>query len=182
MKIYSLNIPDVLCFEPEIFSDNRGFFFESYNKKKYDLAFGRKINFVQENQSESSLGTLRGLHYQIPPLAQSKLVSVVEGEVFDVAIDIRKSSPTFGKHVSVVLSEKNKKQLYIPEGFAHGFLTLSKSAIFQYKTNKFYSSDLERGIIWNDPHLNILWPIEKHPILSAKDASNKPFIFSEFFK
>jgi dTDP-4-dehydrorhamnose 3,5-epimerase len=172
MKVTPLSIPDVLLIEPQVFGDGRGFFFESFNQNKFEDAIGRKINFVQDNHSKSVKGVLRGLHYQLPPKAQGKLVRVIQGEVFDVAVDLRKSSPTFGEWVGEVLSGDNKKQLWIPEGFAHGFLTLSDTAEFLYKTTDFYSKDHEQAITWNDKSLLINWPTEK-PSLSVKDETAK---------
>ncbi|HGU1041627.1 TPA: dTDP-4-dehydrorhamnose 3,5-epimerase, partial [Escherichia coli] len=163
MNVIKTEIPDVLIFEPKVFGDERGFFFESFNQKVFEEAVGRKVEFVQDNHSKSSKGVLRGLHYQLEPYAQGKLVRCVVGEVFDVAVDIRKSSPTFGKWVGVNLSAENKRQLWIPEGFAHGFLVLSETAEFVYKTTNYYYSESDRGIIWNDPMLKIQWPLEVEP-------------------
>ncbi|MCZ5214467.1 dTDP-4-dehydrorhamnose 3,5-epimerase [Escherichia fergusonii] len=173
MNVIKTEIPDVLIFEPKVFGDERGFFFESFNQKVFEEAVGRKVEFVQDNHSKSSKGVLRGLHYQLEPYAQGKLVRCVVGEVFDVAVDIRKSSPTFGKWVGVNLSAENKRQLWIPEGFAHGFLVLSETAEFLYKTTNYYNPQSDRGIIWNDPSLNIKWPLVEKPILSKKDAEQK---------
>lgn len=164
------NIEDVLMFEPKVFSDERGFFFESFNHKLFEEAVGYPVTFVQDNHSKSSKGVLRGLHYQSLPNAQGKLVRCVSGDVFDVAVDIRKSSPTFGQWVGVHLSGENKRQLWIPEGFAHGFLTLSETAEFLYKTTNYYMPDSDRGISWNDPAIAIAWPITSNaPTLSIKD-------------
>jgi dTDP-4-dehydrorhamnose 3,5-epimerase len=168
MKVTPLAIPDVLLIEPQVFGDDRGFFFESFNQNKFEEAIGKKINFMQDNHSKSVKGVLRGLHYQLPPKAQGKLVRVIQGQVFDVAVDLRQSSPTFGKWVGETLSSDNKKQLWIPEGFAHGFLTLSDTAEFLYKTTDFYSKDHEQAIQWNDKKIHIDWPIKK-PLLSVKD-------------
>ena len=170
MKVTHLNIPDVLLIEPQVFDDDRGFFFESFNQKKFEEAVGRKINFVQDNHSKSVKGVLRGLHYQIPPKAQGKLVRVIQGEVFGVALDIRKSSPTFGKWVGGVISAENKKQIWIPEGFAHGFVAISETAEFLYKTTEFYYKEHERAIRWNDQDIAIQWPM-KIISLSAKDEA-----------
>ena len=156
MKVTDTKIPDVKIIEPTVFEDERGFFFESFNHKKFEAAIGRKVTFVQDNHSKSRKGVLRGLHYQLPPHAQGKLVRVVQGEVFDVAVDIRKSSPTFGHWVAETLSAENKKQLWIPEGFAHGFLTLSETAEFLYKTTDYYAPVFEKSIHWNDQFFNIL--------------------------
>jgi dTDP-4-dehydrorhamnose 3,5-epimerase len=163
-------IPEVLIIEPKVFGDARGFFYESFNGKAFDEAVGRHVEFVQDNHSRSAKGVLRGLHYQIQQ-PQGKLVRVVRGAVFDVAVDIRKSSPTFGKWVGVELSEGNHRQLWVPEGFAHGFLVLSDSADFLYKTTDYYAPAHERGLRWNDPTLAIDWPdCGVEPQLSVKDA------------
>jgi dTDP-4-dehydrorhamnose 3,5-epimerase len=180
MKITPLKIPDVLLIEPQVFDDSRGFFFESFNQYKFEEALGRKINFVQDNHSKSLKGVLRGLHYQLPPKAQAKLVRVIQGEVLDVAVDLRKSSATFGKWVGELLSGANKKQLWIPEGFAHGFLTLTDSSEFLYKTTDFYSKDHERAIYWDDETLNIEWPIT-NPSLSNKDINATFFNKADYF-
>lgn len=164
-------IPEVMVIEPKVFGDARGFFFESFNQQAFNQATGTAHTFVQDNHSRSSRGVLRGLHYQLAPKAQGKLVRVVCGAVFDVAVDIRKSSPTFGQWVGVELSEDNHKQLWIPPGFAHGFLVLSESADFLYKTTDYYSPAHERSIVWNDPQLRIQWPdVGVAPQLSDKDA------------
>jgi dTDP-4-dehydrorhamnose 3,5-epimerase len=180
MKVTPLAIPDVLLIEPEIFGDDRGFFFESFNQNKFEEAIGYKINFVQDNHSKSVRGVLRGLHYQLPPKAQGKLVRVIQGEVFDVAVDLRQSSPTFGKWVGEMLSADNNKQMWIPEGFAHGFLTISDTAEFLYKTTDFYSKEHEQAIQWNDEAINIKWPTEK-PSLSPKDMAAKLFSDVSYF-
>ncbi len=169
MKATPLAISDVVLLEPTVFGDERGFFYESFNKAKFEAAIGRTAEFVQDNHSKSEKGVLRGLHYQIER-AQGKLVRVAEGEVFDVAVDIRRGSSTFGKWVGEILSAENKRQLWIPEGFAHGFLVLSNSAQFLYKTTDYYSPEHERSIIWNDGTLDIKWPIDGAPVLSRKDA------------
>lgn len=168
MKIRNTDIEDVKVLEPAVFGDDRGFFFESFNSAKFSALVGRNVQFVQDNHSKSKRGVLRGLHYQIKQ-AQGKLVRVVAGEVFDVAVDIRKSSPTFGHWVGEVLSAENKKQLWVPEGFAHGFLTLSDSAEFLYKTTDYYSPENERSVHWADPALAIEWPIDTDPVLTEKD-------------
>lgn len=173
MQIIKTEIPDVMIFEPKVFGDDRGFFFESFNQKVFEEAVGRKVDFIQDNHSKSTQGVLRGLHYQLPPFAQAKLVRCVVGDVFDVAVDIRESSPTFGKWVGVHLSAENKRQLWIPEGFAHGFLVLSETAEFVYKTTNYYSPTHDRGILWNDPSININWPKNSLPILSSKDEAAK---------
>ncbi|MFS7194586.1 dTDP-4-dehydrorhamnose 3,5-epimerase [Rahnella inusitata] len=170
MQIIKTEIPDVLILEPKVFGDDRGFFFESFSQTKFEETVGRKIEFVQDNHSKSVKGVLRGLHYQMEPYAQGKLVRCVVGEVFDVAVDIRQSSPTFGKWVGVFLSAENKRQLWIPEGFAHGFLVVSKVAEFVYKTTNYYAPDKEGHVIWNDPFLGIEWPkIGCEYVLSEKD-------------
>ncbi|NHC08148.1 dTDP-4-dehydrorhamnose 3,5-epimerase [Azonexus fungiphilus] len=176
MKVTPTAIPDVLVIEPKVFGDDRGFFFESFNARAFSEATGIDVEFVQDNHSRSAKGVLRGLHYQIPPQAQGKFVRVVQGDVFDVAVDIRKDSPTFGKWVGERLSAENKKQLWIPPGFAHGFLTLSEHADFLYKTTNYYSPVCERCIRWNDPVLQIDWPLTSLPQLSAKDAQGESFI------
>ncbi|MEJ9963470.1 dTDP-4-dehydrorhamnose 3,5-epimerase [Escherichia albertii] len=170
MNVIKTEIPDVLIFEPKVFSDERGFFFESFNQKVFEEAVGRKIEFVQDNHSKSSKGVLRGLHYQLEPYAQGKLVRCVVGEVFDVAVDIRKSSPTFGKWVGVNLSAENKRQLWIPEGFAHGFITLSDIAEFLYKTTNFYSPKHEVCIRFDDEKIGIEWQRAEYMRLSEKDS------------
>jgi len=176
MQIIKTEIPDVMIFEPKVFGDDRGFFFESFNQKVFEEAVGRKVDFIQDNHSKSTQGVLRGLHYQLPPFAQAKLVRCVVGEVFDVAVDIRESSPTFGKWVGVHLSAENKRQLWIPEGFAHGFLVLSETAEFVYKTTNYYSPQHDRSVLWCDTELDITWPdINKDYILSDKDRNAPKF-------
>jgi dTDP-4-dehydrorhamnose 3,5-epimerase len=175
-------IPDVIVFEPRVFGDERGFFFESFNEREFVEAVGRRVDFVQDNHSRSRKGVLRGLHYQLAPHAQGKLVRVTQGEVFDVAVDIRKDSPTFGRWVGDVLSESNKKQLWIPPGFAHGFVTLSESADFLYKTTDFYAPPAERCIRWNDPAIGIRWPEVGEPLVSAKDAQGLPLSEAAIFE
>lgn len=170
MKFTRLEIPDVVLFEPKIFGDDRGFFFESFNKSAFDDVVGPERKFVQDNHSKSTKGVLRGLHYQISQ-PQGKLVRVVVGEVFDVAVDLRKKSPTFGKWVGEHLSAENRKQLWVPEGFAHGFVVLSEYAEFLYKTTNYYAPKFERSLLWNDPDLSVNWPINSLPILSQKDAA-----------
>jgi dTDP-4-dehydrorhamnose 3,5-epimerase len=170
MKATSLAIPDVILLEPRVFGDDRGFFFESYNRQAFREATGVDPDFVQDNHSRSVKGVLRGLHYQLPPKAQGKLVRVVSGEVYDVAVDIRRGSPTFGKWVGEVLSAENKRQMWIPPGFAHGFLTLSETAEFLYKTTDYYSPEHERCIRWDDSMVSVRWPIAGAPALSAKDV------------
>jgi dTDP-4-dehydrorhamnose 3,5-epimerase len=169
MKVRRLSIPDLILFEPTIFCDERGLFFESFNHKIFDENVSLSIKFVQDNQSKSIKNVLRGLHYQVHPKAQGKLVRVIIGEVFDVAVDIRQGSPTFGKWIGEILSAENKKQLWIPAGFAHGFLTLSETSEFFYKTTDYYSPEHERCIRWDDPRIGIDWPEGIVPILSKKD-------------
>ncbi len=168
MHATPLSIPDVVLFEPKVFGDERGFFFESFNQAKFEAAIGRQVTFVQDNHSRSVKNVLRGLHYQIQQ-PQGKLVRVVQGEVFDVAVDIRRSSPTFGKWVGAVLSADNKRQLWVPEGFAHGFVVTSESAEFLYKTTDYWAPAFERSIAWNDTAIGIEWPLHGEPALSAKD-------------
>ncbi len=170
MQAIPTAIPDVIIIEPKVFGDARGFFFESYNEHSFAQATGLQLNFVQDNHSRSSKGVLRGLHYQIRH-PQGKLVRVVRGSVFDVAVDVRRSSPTFGQWVGVELSETNHRQLWVPAGFAHGFLVTSDSADFLYKTTDYYAPEHERCIAWNDPGIGVAWPLEGAPQLSAKDLA-----------
>jgi len=170
MKFSKAEIPDIIIIEPNVFKDERGYFFESYREKDLNNHLGFEVNFCQENESKSSYGVLRGLHYQESPFAQAKLVRVVQGSVLDVAVDIRKESPTFGKHVAIELNEFNKKQLFIPKGFAHGFVTLSEFAVLSYKVDNYYNKDYDRGIAYNDKLLCIDWKIKDEDlILSYKD-------------
>jgi dTDP-4-dehydrorhamnose 3,5-epimerase len=180
MKATRLAIPEVVLIEPKVFGDARGFFFESFNQKAFNEATGTNHQFVQDNHSRSAKGVLRGLHYQIQQ-PQGKLVRVVQGEVFDVAVDLRKRSKTFGQWVGEILSAENKRQLWIPEGFAHGFVVLSDTAEFLYKTTDYYAPAHERCILWNDETLAIHWPAGIQPILSAKDAQGKAFVDAEVF-
>lgn len=180
MKATPLSIPDVVLFEPTVFGDERGFFFESFNQAKFEAAIGRQVNFVQDNHSRSVKNVLRGLHYQIQQ-PQGKLVRVVQGEVFDVAVDIRKSSPTFGQWAGAVLSAENKRQLWVPEGFAHGFVVTSDSAEFLYKTTDYWAPEFERSIAWNDVAIGIQWPIQGEPALSTKDQQAKLLAQAEHF-
>ena len=181
MKVTPLSIPDVLLIEPHVFEDSRGFFFESFREDIFKKETSLNVSFVQDNHSKSSQGVLRGLHYQLPPHAQGKLVRVIEGEVLDIAVDIRGSSPTCGQYVAEILSSDNKKQLYIPEGFAHGFLTLSETSEYLYKTTDFYHPKSERCILWSDATLNIAWPKGLNIQLSAKDLSGRSFKSKELF-
>lgn len=180
MQATHLAIPDVVLIEPKVFGDDRGSFFESFNQARFEEAIGRPANFVQDNHSRSTKNVLRGLHYQIQQ-PQGKLVRVVQGEVFDVAVDLRKSSPTFGQWVGEVLTADNKRQLWVPEGFAHGFVVLSDTAEFLYKTTDYYAPAYERSIAWNDPAIGIQWPAGMAPILSAKDAQGQAFEQAEVF-
>ncbi len=180
MRAVPTAIPEVLVLEPKVFGDQRGFFFESFNARVFEQVTGVKRNFVQDNHSASVKNVLRGLHYQICN-PQGKLVRVVQGEVFDVAVDLQRSSPTFGHWVGVRLSAENKKELWIPEGFAHGFLTLSETAEFLYKATDYYAPQHERSVLWNDPALGIRWPIDTPPILAAKDASGHCLAQAECF-
>ena len=180
MKATRLAIPEVVLIEPQMFGDARGFFFESFNQKTFNEATGTNYPFVQDNHSRSSQGVLRGLHYQIQQ-PQGKLVRVARGKVWDVAVDIRKSSPTFGQWVGAELSEDNQHQLWVPPGFAHGFVVLSESADFLYKTTDYYAPEHERCIAWNDPQLAIRWPYEGEPRLSAKDTQGLALAAAEVF-
>jgi len=176
MKVTPTAIPDVLIIEPKLFGDERGFFLESFNQKAFNEATGLDVNFVQDNHSRSAKWVLQGLHYQVPPHEQGKLVRVVRGTVFDVAVDIRSGSPTFGLWTGTELSEDNYRQLWVPPGFAHGFLVLSDSADFLYKTTDYYAPQHERCIRWNEAELGIAWPLEGQiPIVSAKDAAAADF-------
>jgi dTDP-4-dehydrorhamnose 3,5-epimerase len=182
MKVVTTSIPDVLIIEPAVFGDDRGFFFESFNERRFaELTGGASApRFVQDNHSRSAKNVLRGLHYQIRQ-PQGKLVRVVSGEVFDVAVDIRRHSPTFGQYVGVILSAENKRQVWIPEGFAHGFVVISESAEFLYKTTDYWAPEHERSILWNDPAIGIKWPISDVPVLSGKDQNGKLLADAELF-
>lgn len=180
MKATPTAMAEVLIIEPKVFGDARGFFYESFNQKAFNEATGLDLNFVQDNHSRSAKGVLRGLHYQIEQ-PQGKLVRVVRGAVFDVAVDIRKSSPTFGKWVGVELSEDNHRQLWVPPGFAHGFVVLSEVADFLYKTTDYYAPEYERCIAWNDPAVGIDWPVSAEPSLSAKDLQGMALAKAEIF-
>jgi len=180
VKVVETSIPDVLIIEPKVFGDERGFFYESFTAAAFEAATGLKRQFVQDNHSKSQRGVLRGLHYQIQQ-PQGKLVRVVAGEVFDVAVDLRKSSPSFGRWFGTHLSAQNQRQLWIPEGFAHGFVVLSGSAEFLYKTTDYYAPEHERSLLWNDPELGIQWPFDEAPQLSAKDQAGKLLRDAELF-
>lgn len=180
MKVIPTAIPAVLIIEPKVFGDARGFFFESFNQRAFSQATGLDVNFVQDNHSRSAKGVLRGLHYQIRQ-PQGKLVRVVRGAVFDVTVDIRKSSPTFGQWVGAELTEDNHRQLWTPPGFAHGFYVLSDSADFLYKATDYYAPEFERSIVWNDPEIAIAWPLTVQPIVSIKDTQGTSLIDAEVF-
>lgn len=173
MKIIETNVPDLLIVEPKVFQDERGYFFEAHNQKKLKES-GLELTFVQDNESKSQKGVLRGLHFQKPPYAQGKLVRVIKGAVLDVAVDIRKGSPTFGRHHAVEITEENKKMFWIPPGFAHGFVTLEDETIFFYKCTNYYNKESEGSILWNDPDLNIDWGVQ-NPVLSEKDRQAPAF-------
>lgn len=181
MKVTRLAIPDVLLIEPEVFGDERGFFFESFNQKLFEEAVGHSVTFAQDNHSKSARNVLRGLHYQVQH-PQGKLVRVIAGEVFDAAVDIRRSSPTFGKWVGEIISAENKKQLWVPEGFAHGFLVLSDFAEFLYKTTDYWFPEHERTLIWNDASIAVAWPLQQPPTLSAKDQNGIALTDAEVFR
>ena len=182
MKFTRTNIADVIMIEPKIHGDERGYFVETFRRDKLEEFLGYRVNFVQDNESKSTYGVLRGLHYQLPPFAQTKLVRVISGKVLDVAVDIRKDSPTFGKYIAAELSCKNKKQLFIPRGFAHGFLVLSENAIFSYKVDNYYSPTHDRGILYNDKEIGIDWQIDtKEFNLSQKDTTQPLLEEAEVF-
>jgi dTDP-4-dehydrorhamnose 3,5-epimerase len=180
IQVTATALPEVKIIEPKVFGDARGFFFESFNAREFAEQVDRDAVFVQDNHSRSAKGVLRGLHYQVQH-AQGKLVRVVEGEVFDVAVDVRKSSANFGKWVGVTLSVDNHRQLWVPPGFAHGFVVLSESAQFLYKTTDYWFPEFERSIVWNDPEIGIEWPIDFEPLLAAKDAAGKRLVDAELF-
>jgi len=181
MKTTACSVPDVLLIEPRVFGDDRGYFYESFNQRAFNGATGLSLTFVQDNHSKSARNVLRGLHYQIQQ-PQGKLVRVVAGEVFDVAVDFRRSSPTFGKWVGEILSEKNKRQLWVPPGFGHGFVVLSETAEFLYKTTDYYAPEHERCVVWNDPTLAIEWPLGGAvPLLSGKDSAGLAFLQADMF-
>ncbi len=174
MKFIPTEIEDCVIIEPKVFGDHRGYFFESFNQKQFEEHIG-KVDFVQDNESRSSRGVLRGLHFQLPPYNQAKLVRCIEGEVLDIAVDLRKDSPTFKKYVAVKLSSENKRQLFVPRGFAHGFVVLSETAIFSYKVDNWYAPEHDFGIIWNDPEIGVDWQMQDSEVLlSDKDKALKP--------
>ena len=180
MNVIQTAIPGVVIIEPKVFGDDRGFFYESYNQRSFEELTGTAPVFVQDNHSRSARGVLRGLHYQIQQ-TQGKLVRVTSGEVFDVCVDLRRSSPTFGKSVAVILSAENHRQIWVPPGFAHGFLVTSDSAEFLYKTTDYYAPQYERSLLWNDPVLGIEWPLQQEPLLSVKDKAGLPLASAEVF-
>ncbi|WP_047393387.1 dTDP-4-dehydrorhamnose 3,5-epimerase [Chitinibacter sp. ZOR0017] len=180
MNVIDTHIPDVKIIEPNVFGDHRGFFYESFNHDKFEALVRRQVKFVQDNHSKSKRGVLRGLHYQIQH-AQGKLVRCTRGEVFDVAVDLRKSSETFGQWVGVILSEENKRQLWIPEGFAHGFVVISEEAEFLYKTTDYWFPEFERSLLWNDSTVGIQWPFDGEPQLSGKDLQGATFETAELY-
>lgn len=180
MKLISTHIHDLLILEPKVFGDERGFFFESFNQRQFKELTGLDVDFVQDNHSRSAKNVLRGLHYQIQQ-PQGKLVRVVQGKVFDVVVDLRRSSPTFGQHVGIELSAENKRMFWIPPGFAHGFVVLSETAEFLYKTTDYWAPEFERSLLWSDPALAIAWPLDGAPQLSAKDQAGKSFDAAECF-
>ncbi|WP_456379331.1 dTDP-4-dehydrorhamnose 3,5-epimerase [Lutibacter sp.] len=183
MKFIRTKIPDVVLCKPTILNDERGYFFESFKKETFEKFIGSKVNFCQDNEAKSTKGVLRGLHYQLPPFAQAKLVRVIKGKVLDIAVDIRKGSPTFGKYEAVELSEENKLQLYIPKGFAHGYVVLSNEAIFSYKVDNYYHKESERGIMYNDNFLQIDWKLpEIDLIISEKDKMQLTFKNADLFE
>ena len=176
MTFLRTSIPDIIICEPSVYGDSRGYFVETFRQDKLENFLGYKLTFCQDNESKSTEGVLRGLHYQLAPFAQTKLVRVIEGKVLDVAVDIRRNSPTFGKHVTIELTAKNKRQVLIPRGFAHGFVVLSKEAIFAYKVDNYYSPEFDRGIAFDDENLNINWQISNQKIkLSQKDIDQPKF-------
>ena len=180
MKAIATAIPDILIIEPAVFGDARGFFFESWNRRAFADLVGRDVEFVQDNHSASARGVLRGLHYQVKQ-AQGKLVRVVAGEVYDVAVDLRRSSPTFGRWVGERLSAENRRMMWVPAGFAHGFVVLSESAEFLYKTSDYYAPEHERTLLWNDPAVGVEWPLEAAPLLKPEDAAGTPLAQAETF-
>ncbi|MBO7243060.1 MAG: dTDP-4-dehydrorhamnose 3,5-epimerase [Alistipes sp.] len=173
MKLIKTEIEEVVIVEPQLFEDERGYFYEVFNAQRFAEAIGKRIEFVQQNESRSKQGVVRGLHFQLPPHAQSKLVRVTQGEILDVAVDIRRGSPTFGKYVAVVLSAENRRQLFIPRGFAHGFAVRHGDAVVEYLCDSHYAPETEGAIVWSDPTLDINWGIDNEPIVSSKDALNR---------
>ena len=183
MEFIRTEIPEIFICKPNVFGDERGYFYESFKKEEFELFLGKQINFCQDNEAKSSLHVLRGLHYQLPPFAQSKLVRIIKGKALDIVVDIRKSSPTFGQHLAVELSEENKLQLFIPKGFAHGYVTLEEETIFSYKVDNYYNKETERGIMYNDASLNIEWGNKEVPfIISEKDQQQPNFKNADLFE
>lgn len=183
MKFSKTNIPDVILCEPKVINDERGYFFEAFNKEVFEKHLGKPIHFCQDNEAKSTKGVLRGLHYQLPPFAQSKLVRVISGKVLDIAVDIRKGSATFGQYVAVELSDENKHQLFVPAGFAHGYVVMSAEAVFSYKVDNYYHKVSERGIIFNDQDLQIDWKLAQHELLiSEKDKIQPTFKMADLFE
>lgn len=176
MKFTALAIPDVFVIEPTVHGDHRGYFVETFRQDKFEQAVGHKVNFVQDNESKSSKGVLRGLHFQLAPYAQSKLVRAIDGSVLDVAVDIRRNSPTFGQHVAVELTGENKKQMFVPRGFAHGFIVLSDTATFAYKVDNYYSPECDRGLAFDDPQINIDWLLPEASLLLSDKDTKQPFL------
>ena len=176
MEFIKTAIPEVIIVEPKVFGDDRGYFVETFRQDKFEEAVGYKVNFIQDNESKSSYGVLRGLHYQLPPFTQSKLVRAIEGSVLDVAVDIRKGSPTFGQHVCVELSGENKRQLFVPRGFAHGFIVTSPTAIFAYKVDNYYAPEHDRGIVYNDPAIGIDWGVDMEKLLLSEKDRMQPLM------
>lgn len=174
MEIIPQSIPDVLLIQPKVWGDDRGYFVETFRQQLFEEAVGKPVHFIQDNESKSNKGVLRGLHFQLPPFAQSKLVRVISGEVLDVAVDIRKDSPTFGQHVSALLTGDNKHQLFIPRGFAHGFVVLSDTAIFSYKVDNYYSPECDRGLAFDDENLNIDWQMPRAQLLLSEKDTKQP--------
>ena len=176
MKIIKTLLDDVVLLEPKVFDDDRGYFAETFRQDEFEEAIGHKVDFIQDNESKSSFGVLRGLHYQLPPYAQSKLIRVIKGSVIDVAVDIRKGSPTFGRHVAVELSDENKHQLFVPRGFAHGFVVTSETAVFAYKVDNYYAPEYDRGIAYNDPAIDISWGIDFDKLLLSEKDKMQPLL------
>lgn len=181
MKFLSLSIPDILLIEPTYLDDNRGYFAETFRQDLLEKKLGYKVNFVQDNESKSTKGVLRGLHYQVPPFSQSKLLRVSYGRILDIAVDLRKSSPTFGKHIAKELSDYNNRQIFIPHGFAHGFIVLSDAAVISYKVDNYYSKEHEKGILYNDKNLNIEWNFDLEKIIVSDKDKSLP-VFTKAFK
>ena len=183
MEFIKTKIPDVVLCKPTVFNDERGYFFESFKKDEFENFIGYSVNFCQDNEAKSTKGVLRGLHYQLPPFAQAKLVRVVKGSVLDIVVDIRKKSPTYGKHLAIEISEENKHQLFIPKGFAHGYVVLSNEAIFSYKVDNYYHKESERGVMYNDSTLQIDWKLPANKfIISAKDKEQPLFKNADVFE